>query len=290
MIDLAGKSALREVTTVAAPWRRGRVTRRVLLALGWLLLGIPVALAVLGPLVAPSTRPGDVPLQPPGGAHLLGTDVFGRDVLGLALAGGTSVVLLTAASLALAYAVAVPLGLVVAAGARLAEDLVIRALDVVLALPSLLVLMALAATGRRGVGWLVLAVALVQVPYVVRLVRGAAAAPACLTALETMTLVGEPWWRVHLLETGRRVLPPVLVNAATRVVTVVGLLSSANFLGVGLAPAAVDWAVLVDQNMTALFLAPAVVLVPAGLLVALCAGTNLLVDELLERRVRAVTG
>jgi peptide/nickel transport system permease protein len=273
---------------VAPPRRHGRGTRRILLVLGGTLLGLPLAAALLGPLLAPSTRPGDVPLQPPGRAHLLGTDVLGRDVLGLALAGGTSVVLLTVSAIALAYVVAVPIGLAVAAtrtrAARLAESVLIRGLDVVLAVPSLLVLMVLAATGRRGIGWLVLAVALVQVPYVVRLVRGAAAAPSCLAVLETMTLIGEPWWRVHLVETGRRVLAPVLVDAATRVVTVVGLSASANFLGVGLAPAAVDWAVVVDQNMTALFLTPLVVLVPAGLLVALCAGTNLVVDELLERR------
>jgi peptide/nickel transport system permease protein len=263
---------------------RGRTTRRVLRVLGWVLLAVPLLVAVVGPVLAPSTAPGGVPLQQPGPGHLLGTDVLGRDLLGLVLVGGTTVVSLTLASLVLAYAVAVPIGLLVAARGRILEGLTIGLLDVLLALPSLLVLMVLAATGRNGIGWLVLAVALVQVPYVVRLVRGAAAAPSCLATLEAMTMGGEPWWRVRIVETGRRVLPPVLVDATTRVSGVVGLLSAANFLGVGLDPAVVDWAVVVDQNMTALFLRPSAVLLPAGLLVALCAGTNLLVDDLLERR------
>jgi peptide/nickel transport system permease protein len=264
--------------------RRGLLTRRVLVVIGVVLLAVPLGAAAFGPLAGVSTVPGGLPLLRPGAAHPLGTDVLGRDVLGLALSGGRSVVLLTGASLVLAYAVAVPLGLVAAASGRFVEAAVVRVLDVLLALPSLLVLLVLAATGRRGTGWLVLAVALVQLPYIVRLVRGAAMAPSCLAVLETMTMTGEPWWRAHLLETGRRVLAPVAVDAATRVVTVVGLLSSASFLGVGLDPFAVDWAVLVEQNVTAMFLAPAAVLVPAGLLVALCVGTNLLVDELLERR------
>lgn len=264
--------------------RRGKVTRRALRVLGIVLLAIPLLAAVVGPFLAPSTAAGGIPLQGPSAEHLLGTDVLGRDLLGLLLQGGTTVVTLTAAALLLAYVVAMPIGLVVAARGRIVETITIGLLDVLLALPSLLVLMVLAATGRRSVVWLVLAVAFVQLPYVVRLVRGAAAAPACLAALETMTMTGEPWWRVRIVETGRRVLPPTIVDATTRVSGVVGLLSSANFLGVGLDPLVVDWAVVVDQNMTALFLRPSVVLLPAGLLVALCAGTNLLVDDLLERR------
>ena len=264
--------------------RRGTVTRRTLRALGIVLRAIPLLAAVVGPFLAPSTAAGGIPLQGPGSEHLLGTAVLGRDLLGLLLRGGTTVVTLTAAALLLAYLVAMPIGLVVAARGRIVETITIGLLDVLLALPSLLVLMVLAATGRRSVVWLVLAVAFVQLPHVVRLVRGAAAAPACVAALETMTMTGEPWWRVRIVETGRRVLPPTIVDAPTRVSGVVGLLSSANFLGAGLDPLVVDWAVVVDQNMTALFLRPSVVLLPAGLLVALCAGTNLLVDDLLERR------
>jgi peptide/nickel transport system permease protein len=271
-----------------AAGRRGQVTRRSLLAAGWVLLLVPLLAAAAGPLLAAllglDTTPGGTPLAPAGAGHPLGTDVLGRDLLALVLRGGTTVVLLTVSAIVLAYAVAVPIGLLAAASGRLVGSAVVSTLDVLLALPSLLVLMVLSATGRTGIAWLVVAVATVQLPYVVRLVRGAAAAPACLAALETMTMIGEPWWRVRILETGRRVLGPVSVDATTRVTSVIGLLSSANFLGVGLDPSIVDWAVVVDQNMTALFLRPAVVLVPAGLLVALCAGTNLLVDELLERR------
>lgn len=262
--------------------------RRALLVAGWVLLLVPVVAALAGPLLAGwlglSADPGGIPLRPPGPGHPLGTDVLGRDLLAVVLHGGTTVIGLTVAALGLAYVVALPLGLLAAAGGRLVEGATVVLLDVVLALPALLVLMVLAATGRSGIGWLVVAVAVVQLPYVVRLVRGAAAAPACQAALETMTMIGEPWWRVQLVETGRRVLPPVLVDAATRITTVVGLLAAANFLGVGLDRASVDWAVAVDQNMPALFLRPAAVLVPVALLVALCAGTNLLVDELLERR------
>lgn len=268
--------------TVSLPTRRDRR----LLVPGAVLAGVPLAAALLGPFVAPEAPPGTAALQPPGGGFLLGTDALGRDLLGLLLTGGASVVLLAVAALLVSSAVGVPLGLALAATrSRVLDVVTLRVLDVVMVLPSLLVLLVLASTGRRGLGWLVLATALVQLPALVRLVRGAASAPACRTALEAMTLAGEPWWRVHLIETGRRALGPLVVDAGTRVVLVVGLVSTANYLGVGLPPGSTDWAVVVQQNQTALFLAPLTVVAPVALIAALCVGVSMLADTLLERRV-----
>jgi peptide/nickel transport system permease protein len=260
-------------------------TDRVTLAAGLLLAGVPLLAAVLGPLVAPSTPPGTAPLLPPGDGTVLGTDVLGRDVLGLALTGGTTVVALTLGALLLAHVVGTPLGLLLAATRRrrLAAGAV-RVLDVALVLPPLLVLLFLAATGRRGVGWLLLAAAFVQLPALVRLVRSAVSTPRQQAAMESLTLAGEPWWRVRLLEPGLAALGPLVVDAGTRTVLVVTLLASANFLGVGLDPSTADWAVVIQQNASSLFLAPAAPVLPAALLVSLCAGANLLADRALDRR------
>ena len=126
--------------------------------------------------------------------------------------------------------------------------------------------------------------AVLHLPAVVRLARSAALAPGCRTSVETMIMQGEPWWRIHLWHTGRAVLAPVAVDAGGRLVLVLQLMASANFLGLGLAPSASDWAVLVERNSDALFLQPLAVLVPAGLLVSLCTGINLLVNHVLARR------
>ncbi|MFP5019587.1 ABC transporter permease subunit [Pseudonocardia phyllosphaerae] len=255
-------------------------------AVALLLTGVPLLCAFAGPLVAPllPVTSGAGALMPPGPGLPLGTDALGRDVLVLALTGGTTVVLLTLGTLALAYLVGIPLGLLLSATRRRwAALLTQRTLDVVLVLPSLLVLLILAGTGRRGVGWLLVVTALLQLPAIVRIVRGAAGAPARRVALETMTQNGEPWWRIHLVETGRFVAGTLLVDAGTRAVLVLTLLTSASFLGVGLPPDTVDWAVVIEQNSASLFLAPYALLVPAGLLVALAAGANLLVDRVADR-------
>ncbi|PKW16579.1 ABC transporter permease subunit [Saccharopolyspora spinosa] len=254
------------------------------------MLGVPALVALVGPALAGPVRSVAGPLEPPGAEFPLGTDVLGRDVLALALSGGTSIVVLAGLSLLLSYLVGVPLALLVTSRHnRWADGFLLRVMDFVLALPGLLVLLVLAATGWRGVATLVVAIAVLQLPAVVRIVRSAALAPGCRAAVEAMMMQGEPWWRIHLGYVGRAVLGPVLVDAGNRLSLVLYLLASANFLGLGLAPSASDWAVLVERNKEALFLQPLTVLVPAALLVALCMGTNLLLDQSLARRNGAAT-
>lgn len=265
-------------------------TKPVRAAAGWSLLLVALFVAIVGPLFAGSTRSRAGPLLPPNTAYPLGTDVLGRDVLALVLTGGRTVLVLTGSALLLAYLVGVPLALMMAGQSRRwVEETVLYGLDVLLALPGLLVLLVLAATGSKGAFTLVVAVAVIQLPAVVRLARGAALAPRCRTVVESMILQGEAWWRIHLFHTGRAVLGPVVVDAGTRLILVLQLMASANFLGLGLASSASDWAVLVERNREALFLQPLAVLVPAILLVVLCTGANLVVDGTVAKRSEVTT-
>ncbi|WET77394.1 ABC transporter permease subunit [Amycolatopsis sp. QT-25] len=253
-------------------------------ALGWSLLAVPLLLAVAGPVVAGPVVTVGAPWRAPDAAHPLGTDVLGRDTLTVILAGGLPVIGMTVAALLLAYLAGVPLGLVAAGRGRLADETVMRSLDLVLAFPALLVLMVLAATGHRGPGVLVPAVAVLQLPAITRVVRAAALAPGCRTAVEALTLQGHSWSRIHFGYVARHVAGPVATDAGTRLGVVLYLLASANFLGLGLPADSPDWAVVIERNSEALYTAPAVVLVPAALLMALCVGTNLVTDRLLAAR------
>ncbi|MEW2357750.1 ABC transporter permease [Spirillospora sp. NPDC029432] len=255
------------------------------------LLGVPVLLAAAGPLAGgsaepPPSGPAALPSAPPGPGHPLGTDVLGRDVLALVLHGGPSVLGTAAGALLIAYAAGVPLGLLAAGPRRLVDEAVMRALDLLLAFPGLLVLITLAATGHRRWYWLVAAAGLLQVPAVARLVRGAALAPASRTSVEALRMQGYGWAYIHLRHLARELAAPVATDAGTRFPLVLYLLASANFLGLGLPSTSPDWAVLIERNADALFTQPYAVLVPAGLLMSMCVGGNLLVDHALARRRR----
>ncbi|MDI9832728.1 ABC transporter permease subunit [Streptomyces sp. KAU_LT] len=257
--------------------------------LGVTVVAVPLVLALLGPVVAGDPGPRAASFTPNEG-HWLGTDFVGRDVWWQALHGGRPVLLTALAATALTYLVALPVGLFGALTRhRWIEELLMRPLDVLLAVPSLLLILLTATVFSPGAVGLTLLVTLAHVPDAARLVRAAAAEAAARPAVEALRLQGETWWRTAVGYVGRAMLRPLAADAGTRLTGVLYLVATAAFLGVGVAPDAADWAVMVDRNRTGLFVQPWAVVVPAVLIVTLTTGTNLLFDAALDeggRRAR----
>ncbi|MFC4611303.1 ABC transporter permease [Streptomyces maoxianensis] len=257
--------------------RPGRFT------IGLVIIAVPLTLALLGPLLAGEPGPR-APSFTLGGAHWLGTDFVGRDVWQQVLLGGRSVVLVALAATTLAYLVALPLGLISALTHRTwLEELLMRPLDVLLAVPSLLLILLVAAVFSPGAVGLSLLVAVVNIPDAARMVRAAAAEAASRPAVEALRMQGETWWRMAVGYVGRSIARTLAADAGVRLTGVLYLVATAAFLGVGVAPDASDWAVMVDRNRTGLFVQPWAVVVPALLIVALTMGSNLLFDAALEK-------
>ncbi|MDT0346268.1 ABC transporter permease [Streptomyces litchfieldiae] len=257
---------------------------------GLLLAAPPLLVALLGPLFA--GEPGDraQSFAAPGDGHWLGTDFVGRDVWQQVLLGGRSVVLIALAATLLAYAVALPVGFAAALTARgWLEEVLMRPLDVLLGVPTLLFVLLVAAVHSPGPAGLAVLVAVVNVPDAARITRAAAASAAARPAVEALRMQGESRSRIALGYLGRSVLRTLAADAGIRLTGTLYLVATAAFLGVGVAPDAADWAVMVDRNRTGLFLQPWAVVVPALLIVALSMGTNLISDAALGRR-RAARG
>lgn len=253
---------------------------------GGIVTGVPLLLALLGPLFVgePGPRAASFTL---GGGHWLGTDFVGRDVWRQVLLGGRSVVLVALAATVLAYLVALPVGLAAALTRRgWLEETLLRPLDVLLAVPSLLMILLVAAVFSPGTVGLALLVALVNIPDAARIVRAAAAEVASRPAVEALRMQGETWWRTAVGHVGRSLLRTLAADAGVRLTGVLYLVATAAFLGVGVEPDASDWAVMVDRNRVGLFVQPWAVVVPALLIVALTMGGNLLADAALEKRTR----
>ncbi|MEO3755527.1 ABC transporter permease subunit [Streptomyces sp. B6B3] len=248
-------------------------------AFGLVLVTVPLLLAVAGPWFAGEPGPRGVSFTL-GDGHWLGTDFTGRDVWRQILLGGRSVVLTAAAATALAYLIALPVGLAAALTHRVwLEELLMRPLDVVLAIPSLLLLLMTATLLSPSAAGLAVIVALINVPDTTRMVRAAATEAASRPAVEAMRAQGETWWRMAVGYTGRATLRTLTTDAGVRLTGVLYLVATAAFLGVGVTPDAADWAAMVDQNRTGLLVQPWAVVVPALLIIALTTGTNLLFDS-----------
>jgi peptide/nickel transport system permease protein len=250
--------------------------------IGGLLIAVPLALALLGPWLVPDTLTRGAPFMPD---HLLGTDFVGRDVWHQVLAGGRTVVLIALLATLGAYLVGVPWGVLAATSRlRLVDEALMRPLDLLLAVPSLLVLILAASIAGPGTPVLVGIVMLVNFPDVARISRAAALEIAGRPALEAMRLQRESWWQTSIVYTGRSMLRTLAADLGTRLTGTLYLVASASFLGVGVPPDAADWAVMVDRNRGGLFLQPWAVVVPAVLIVALSIGLNLVFDRALRAR------
>ncbi|MFC5750964.1 ABC transporter permease [Actinomadura rugatobispora] len=252
-----------------------------------LLLAVPVLVAVAGPLAAPLITPPDGAPYTLGSGHLLGTDGTGRDVLGLLLRGGPSALGVACAAVALAYLAGGTLGLAAATTRhRWIDELAMRPVELILPIPSLLIISVV------GVGWrgsplaVALAVAAINAPAVARLVRAAALDAASGPVAEAMRLQGESRARVLFGYVGRSVLPVAAADAGTRVPLAVFTVAAANFLGLGLDPASPDWGVTIAAGREALLIQPWAVCAPAAMLVMFTVGLNLLADRLLAGGAR----
>ncbi|MEV7520041.1 ABC transporter permease subunit [Streptomyces sp. NPDC091371] len=252
-------------------------------AVAAVLVAVPLLLALLGPLFAGPAGPRSVSFAT-GQGHWLGTDFTGRDVWRQVLLGGRSVVLVALGATALAYLMALPAGLAAALTRRgWLEEALMRPLDVLSAVPSLLLVLLVAATLQPGPGALTALVGLAAVPDAARVVHAAAVEVASRPAVEALRMQGESWWRTALGYVARSMRRTLAADVGIRLTGALYLVATAAFLGVGVPPDAADWAVMVDRNRTGLFLQPWAVVVPAALIAALSTGANLLFDAALGK-------
>jgi peptide/nickel transport system permease protein len=239
-----------------------------------------VVIAVLGPLAAPHspTEFVAVPNSGPSGDALFGADALGRDVLSRFLHGGLSVLWMSAAATLLGVVTGVAIGLVAAYSRNWLDDVLMRASDVVLAFPAIiLALLAVSSIGPKL--WLiVLVVAISHAPRVARVMRGAAQEIVERDFVKAAEAVGEKHSRIVFGELLPNVTSPLLVELGLRTTYSIGLIAAISFLGFGLQPPAADWGLMINENRLAITVQPWAVLLPVLAIGLLTVGTNLVTD------------
>jgi peptide/nickel transport system permease protein len=272
------------MTTLAVPARRHvhapRFLRHWQGRLALLLLVLALTLIVFGPVLAPypPTKIIGPPFAPPGGAFFLGTDVLGRDVLSRVLCGGQSVLLLGGLATALAYGVGGTIGLIAGFVRGKPDAVLMRLMDVVLAVPPLLLLLVLATGAGAGAFVAVVGVALIQVPGIARIIRAATLEVSGRGYIEAASARGERVSRILFREITPNISPTIVADGGTRLTVSILSIAALTFLGVGLQPPAANWALMMTENRPGLTYQPWAVIAPALMLAALTLSINLLAD------------
>lgn len=255
-----------------------------------------VALVVLVALLAPWIMPFDPDrpslgdrLQPPSGEHWFGTDHYGRDVLSRTIWGARTSLVVAVTAVLVGCSVGVLLGLLAGFFGGTLDALIMRAMDVLLAFPLLLLALSLIAVFGSSLANVILATGIATVPRFARVVRGAVLAVKERDFVHGALALGARSGRTMFLHVLPNAIAPVIVMATLYAATVIILEANLGFLGFGVQPPEASWGSIVNDGRRYLREAPWVSVFPSVAITVTVIAINLFGDGLrdaLDPRVR----
>lgn len=275
---------------VATPGTLWHNTSRRIPPLGTVVAGAAFA-AILLAAIAPGLLAGSpdaidpgLALQTPSGAHLFGTDWLGRDVYARVVHGTRSSLLVGIGSTALACVVGSLWGLAAGLGGRIADQVAMRAADIFLSFPAILMALLVVAVLGPGTGNVAIAVTVALAPGFARMVRIRTLLVRQFAYVRAALDLGIAPWRVALRHIAPNVLLPLGVLVVINIGTAIIIGSSLSFLGLGSSEsAAPEWGSMLAQSRNYLSAAWTLALFP-GLAVT----TTVLAVSVLGRNLRAL--
>ncbi len=285
LLNGAGRTALRGLSIVLRT-NSGRIGLAIVL--------VHLFLALFGPLLTPysptafTSEDLTVRLTGPSAEHLLGTDLYGRDVLSRVMAGARSIIWISVVGTALGIALGTSVGMTAGYIGGKTDQFIMRGVDVLLAFPGLLLALLVINIGVQRLtidvwpskeSWLVIVtIGLAFMPVVSRVIRSATLAVKPLEFVQSARLRGEPVYYIIFREILPNIIPVVAVEASIRVSFALLLTASLGFLGLGVQPPTPDWGLMVSESRDNLARAPWAAVAPALAMGSLVVGVNLLAD------------
>ncbi len=283
------------VAAIRRTWRHAR-SGGALLPVGAALVGFVLFAVLAGPsLTGWGENEMDYMalLQAPSWAHPFGTDSFGRDVLSRVLYGARVSLLVSTGGVGLAAVFGTALGMAAAMLGGLVDALAMRSVDLLLALPSVvlaLFLMLILGFGPLNVA---LALALIFLPNFARLARNTTLAVKNESYVQAAIVMGQPTWRIMLYEILPNIAAPLFVQLSAALAFAILVEAGLSFLGLGVQPPTPSLGGLMSEGKDYFESGPWV-LTYTGLSVStIILGLNLLADgirDALDPRLRRITG
>jgi peptide/nickel transport system permease protein len=292
---LAESSAATLADTAWEPGAWRRLAREPTVVFGAAVLALIAVVALAAPWLAgfdpaaidPSFRnqtPGAIQGPGAGGGavaarHWMGTDSLGRDVASRVVFGARASLLVGASVAALAVGIGLALGL--AAGyVRALDGPIMRVMDALMAIPTILLAIAVVALAAPGLGTVIVAIAVPEVPRVVRLVRSIVLSVREEPFVEAAIAVGTPPLPLVLRHILPSTLAPLIVQATYICASAILIEAILSFLGVGLPSQIPTWGNIMAEGRTLFRVYPHNILFPGIFLALTVLAVNLLGDGL----------
>jgi ABC-type dipeptide/oligopeptide/nickel transport system permease subunit len=263
-----------------------------LAAVGGLVIGMLVLAAIFAPLLAPYDplkQDLSSALAAPGGAHLLGTDNNGRDVLARVIWGARVSLVAGLVSVTMATLAGGAIGLAAGYWRGQVDGVLMRLIDALLSFPALVLALALGAVLGAGLTGVLIALGVVYTPTFARLMRGQVLSIRTREYVQAARVVGAAdWWIMQ-----RHVLPnaltPIVVQASLSIGFAILAEASLSFLGLGIQPPDPSWGSMINAGRGYLQQAPWLVFGPGAALFVTVLALNFVGDAIrdaLDPRLR----
>jgi peptide/nickel transport system permease protein len=207
-------------------------------------IAILLLVAILSPWLAPFDPNATDPaysLSPPTWRNLLGTDLYGRDNLSRIMHASRVDLLVPLAATVIALAIGSLIGAFSGFWGGWFDQIVMRAIESILAFPALVLAMGLAAALGNSIGNIVLVLAITQLPTYVRLIRGEMLRVREMEYAEAARMVGNPPWRIVMIHLLPNCIPPLIVQATLAMGFALLTMAALSFLGLGIRPPDSEW-------------------------------------------------
>jgi peptide/nickel transport system permease protein len=280
-------------TSLAAEATR-RMLRSPVAIIGAVITILFVLLAALSPFLAPkdpylpydelkaTLRPDSIPGPMPG--FVMGSDQNGYDFFSRLLVGSQQTLIVGVCATLIGVAVGMIIGGLAGASGGWMDTLLMRFTDILLAIPSLLLAISIAALFVHGTQWtVIIAVAVVNVPIFARLLRGAMLAQRSSDHVLAATALGVRRRTIVLRHMLPNSMGPVIVQATLTLATSIIEAASLSFLGLGDSdPRRAEWGLMLGKSQSYLDVKPELAFYPAIAIIVVALGFTLLGESLRE--------
>ncbi len=256
--------------------------RHPTLTLGLAILAAILAATVLAPLLAhqdPLFIDTMARLRPPFGEHLLGTDAVGRDVWSRTVHGGRVSLVVGVSVAVFATGIGLMIGLV-SGYSRIADAILMRFMDGLMSIPTILLAIALMAIVRASLTTVIVAITVVEVPRVVRLVRSVVLSMREQAFVEAAVVVGSGFVKILFRHILPNTLAPLIVQATYVGAAAILVELLLSFLGAGTPPEVPSWGNIMAEGRSYFLVAPWIILAPGLVLATTVLAINLVGDGL----------
>ena len=218
--------------------------------------------------------------QEASGMNILGTDELGRDIFSRIVFGARVSMTVSLTAISLAAFIGIVIGLVTGYYGGVADTIIMRIIDVIMALPGMLIALFIIAVFNPSINSVIMAITVGSVPTFARIVRGSVMSARKLEYIDAIKAVGASDARVLFRHILPNILSPIIVQFSLSVGAAIVVTAALSFLGVGIQAPTPEWGAMLQNGRQDMWRAQHLVLIPGTMIFIVVLSVNLIGDGL----------